>query len=176
MKRVTLFLILASGAPLGALTGQEKPEKLGRVHFPVSCTPAAQQQVDRAVAMLHNFWYPQDLNAFAEVAKTDSSCAMAYWGMAISRRANPLVGPPDSSVLRDGLAAVEKAQSIGAKTARERDYITAIEAYYKDWATLDYRARVLAYERAMEQVYLVRQDVSWMRVSRSDNNRPRQGA
>ncbi len=157
MKRTILFLILSSFSSVAVLTAQEKtgnPEKLGTVHFPISCTLAAQQQFDRALAMLHSFWYPQGLNAFAEVTKTDPSCAMGYWGIAISRRANPLVGAPDPPVLKDGLEAVEKAKAIGGKTQRERDYITAIEAYYKDWEKLDYRTRVLAYEKAMEQVYL----------------------
>jgi hypothetical protein len=133
----------------------EKPEKLGNVHFPVSCTPAAQQQFDRAAAMLHNFWYPQGLNAFTEITRTDPNCAMAFWGIAISRRANPLVGAPnDPLVLKDGLAAAEKAREIGAKTQRELDYIAAIETYYKNWEKLDYKTGVLAYESAMEQIYL----------------------
>src|SRR4029077_11474782 len=132
----------------------EKPERLGPVHFPTSCTPVAQQQFDRDLAMLHNFWYPQDLNAFREITKTDPSCAIAYWGIAISRRTNPLVGPPDSLALKDGLEAAEQAKGIGAKTQRERDYIAAIATYYEDWEKRDYRARVLAYEQAMEQAYL----------------------
>jgi len=152
-----LFVILAIFSFVPTLTAQEKtgePEKLGKVHFPVSCIPAAQQQFDRALAMLHSFWYPQGLNAFSEVTKTDPSCAMGYWGIAMSRRANPLVGAPDPQVLKDGLEAIDKAKAAGAKTQRERDYIAAIEAYYKDWEKLDYRARVLAYEKAMEQMYL----------------------
>jgi len=157
MKRTILSLILVvfSSAPM--LTAQEKmgdPERLGKVHFPVSCIPAAQQEFDRALAMLHNFWYPQGLNAFAQVTKTDPNCAMGYWGIAISRRANPLVGAPSPPVLKDGLEAVNKAKALGAKTQRERDYIAAMETYYKDWEKLDYQTRVLAYEKAMEQTYL----------------------
>src|SRR5512141_100199 len=72
----------------------------------------------------------------------------------MSRRANPLVGAPDPPALRDGLEAVAKAKAIGAKTQRERDYIAAIATYYKDWEKVDYRTRVLAYEKAMEQLYL----------------------
>jgi hypothetical protein len=142
---------------VSVVTAQEKagaPDKLGKVHFPVSCSAEAQTHFDRAVAMLHNFWYPQDLNAFAELTKTDPSCAMAYWGIAISQRANPLVGSPAASALKQGWEAVEKAKAIGAQTQRERDYIAAIEAYYQDWEQRDYRTRVLAYEKAMEQVYL----------------------
>jgi hypothetical protein len=141
------------------VTAQEKTgdaEKLGNVHFAVSCLPATQPQFDHAVAMLHSFWYPQGLNAFADITKTDPDCAMAYWGMAISRRANPMVGAPGAGpdALKDALEAVGKARLAGAKTQRERDYIAAIEAYYKDWEKRDYRARVLAYDKAMEDVYL----------------------
>lgn len=32
-------------------------EKYGQVHFAVSCSPAAQAQFDRAVSMLHSFFY-----------------------------------------------------------------------------------------------------------------------
>ncbi len=152
-----VFVILAVFSFVPTLTAQEKtgePEKLGKVHFPVSCIPAAQQQFDRALAMLHSFWYPQGLNAFSEVTKTDPSCAMGYWGIAMSRRANPLVGAPDAQVLKDGLEAIDKGKAAGAKTQRERDYVAAMEAYYKDSDKLDYRTRVLAYEKAMEQMYL----------------------
>jgi hypothetical protein len=140
-------------------TAQVKPgdaEKLGNVHFAVSCLPATQPQFDRAVAMLHSFWYPQGLNAFAEIAKNDPSCAMAYWGIAISRRANPMVGAPGAApdALKDAVEATSKARLAGAKTQRERDYIAAIETYYNDWEKRDYQTRVLAYEKAMEDVYL----------------------
>jgi hypothetical protein len=104
--------------------------------------------------MLHSFWYPQGFNAFAEITKSDPACAMAYWGMAMSRRGNPLVGAPSPQVLKEGLDAASKAKLADAKTQRERDYISAIEIYYKDPDKLDYRTRVLAYERAMEQLYL----------------------
>ena len=136
---------------------QEKaasPEKLGKVDFPVSCNPDAQAQFNRAVAMLHSFWFPQAPKVFAEVIQTDPACAMAYWGIAISQRANPLVGPPDAAALKRGWESVAKAKELGAKTQREKDYIGAIELYYKDSDKLDHRTRVLAYEKAMEQLYL----------------------
>jgi hypothetical protein len=156
VKRPILFLVvlaLSSGLFLAAQEKIANSEKLGKVHFPVSCTPAAQQQFDVAVSMLHSFWYPQDFKAFAEVTNADPTCAMAYWGMAMSRRTNPLVGAPDRVVLQEGLDAIAKAKAAAAKTQREQDYIGAIETYYKDWEKRDYRTRVLAYESAMEQMY-----------------------
>ncbi len=155
MKRTLLFLFALTISTVWLLDAQEKTansEKLGTVHFPVSCGPERQPQFDRALAMLHSFWYPQDLKAFKEVADAAPSCAMAYWGVAMSRRANPLVGAPDRAALQDGLDAIGKAKAAGAKTPRERDYIDAIETYYKDWETRDYRTRVLAYENAMQQI------------------------
>src|SRR5262249_20090485 len=157
MKPGLLILVLGIPCWVPVATAQEKTgdtEKLGKVHFAVSCLPTTQPQFDRAAAMLHSFWYPQGLNAFTEITKSDPGCAMAYWGMAISRRGNPLVGAPSPQVLKDGLEAARKAKLAEAKTQRERDYIAAIETYYKDGEKLDYRARVLAYEKAMEQVYL----------------------
>ena len=157
MKSVRSFVLLTVLAfvfpPIGV--AQEKAaEQLGKVDFPVSCSPEAQAQFNRAVAMLHSFWFPQAPKAFAAVSETDPDCAMAHWGIAISQRANPLVGPPDAGALKRGLASVEKAKAIGAKTQRERDYIAAIELFYKDSDKLDHRTRVLAYEKAMEQLYL----------------------
>ena len=148
------FLVFFWAPVVGAQEKASSPEKLGKVHFPVSCSAEVQTQFDRAVAMLYSFWYPQSLNAFTEVTKTDSSCAMGYWGIAMSLRGNPLVGSPDVSALKRGWEAVEKAKALGARTQRERDYIAAMEAYYQNWEQRDHRTRVLAYEEAMEQVYL----------------------
>jgi hypothetical protein len=157
MKGTILSLILAGSTAAPISPAQERmgePEKLGKVHFPVSCSPAAQQAFDRALAMLHSFWFPQALNAFGEVTNTDPNCAMAYWGVAMSRRTNPLVGAAPPAALKDALQAIDKAEAIGAKTQRERDYIAAIAKYYRDAERLDFRTRVLAYEKAMEQLYL----------------------
>ena len=148
---VILLALLATSQ----LAGQQPPadpEKLGKVHFPISCSADAQRQFDRALAMLHSFWYPQGLEAFTALATTNPDCAMAYWGIAISARANPLAGSPDAAALERGQQAVEKAKAAGARTPREREYIAAVDAYYQDWQKRDYRTRVLAYEAAMEEL------------------------
>jgi hypothetical protein len=104
--------------------------------------------------MLHSFGYPAPVRAFTAISQTEPNCPMVYWGTAMSQRINPLVGPPDVAAIKRALEATEKAKAIGARTQRERDYIAAIELYYKDSDKLDPRARALAYEKAMEQVYL----------------------
>ncbi len=114
-------------------------EKLGTVHFKVSCSPAAQAQFDRAVALLHSFAYTATAKAFTGVAETDPSCAMAHWGSAMVSLGNPLVGAQPPEALKAGLEAVNRAKAVGAPTARERDWIAAIETFYKDYDKIDHR-------------------------------------
>src|SRR3989449_10173960 len=89
-------------------------EKLGKVHFPVACSAAAQPQFDRAVALLHSFWYSEGVKAFTAVAATDPACAMAHWGIAMSLW-YPLWQPPDAATLKKGWVA-----EIGRASCRER--------------------------------------------------------
>jgi tetratricopeptide (TPR) repeat protein len=129
-----------------------KPDQLGTVHFATSCKAEVQPSFDRAVALLHSFWYGAAVKAFGEVASNDPGCAMAHWGVAMSLW-YPLWEPPSAAALKQGGEAVQKAKAIGGKTDRERDYIGAIEAFYRDADKLDHRTRALAYEAAMERVY-----------------------
>jgi tetratricopeptide (TPR) repeat protein len=130
----------------------EPPEKLGRVTFAVSCNPQAQRQFNRAVAWLHSFEYEEAEKAFTEVTVTDPRCGMGYWGIAMSNY-HPIWAPPSAAELQKGSSAIEKAKAVGARTPRERDYITAIEVFYKASDKLDHRARTFAYSEAMEQLY-----------------------
>jgi tetratricopeptide (TPR) repeat protein len=127
-------------------------EKLGQVNFPIACTSQAQRQFNRAVAWLHSFEYEEAEKVFTEVAATDPRCGMGYWGIAMSNY-HSIWAPPNAAELKKGLSAIEKAKSIGARTQRERDYITAIEVFYKDADKLDHRTRVFAYGEAMERLY-----------------------
>src|SRR3981189_608487 len=133
----------------GTFTTAAWAQDLGRVHFETSCTPQAQEKFDRGLAMVHSF-YPDSVKAFTEAAAADPQCAIAYWGIAISSRPNPLILPLTPAVLKNGLEAVEKGKTIGAKTERERDWLAAIELYYRDYDKVDQTMRGLSYERAME--------------------------
>ena len=127
-------------------------EKIGRVNFPVSCDPQAQKQFNRAVAWLHSFEYEEAEKAFTEVTVTDPRCAMGYWGVAMSNY-HPIWVPPTEAELQKGSGAVERAKAVGVRTVRERDYIEAIEVFYKDSDKLDHRARAFAYSDAMGRLY-----------------------
>ncbi len=131
----------------------ESPKVTGEVNFPISCTPDSQKLFKQAVWTLHSFWYPEALKAFTAIAQAEPGCAMAYWGIAMSHW-YPLWYPPSAAALKAGSEAVEKAMAAGPKTDREKDYIAAIAAFYRDNDKLDHRARAVAYEKAMEQVHL----------------------
>ena len=156
----TLSVVLATmwiggtGTLAGAQPKQSggKSDQLGTVHFSTSCKAEVQASFDRAVALLHSFWYGAAVKAFTEVGTGDPGCAMAYWGVAMSVW-YPLWEPPSPGALKQGSEAVQKAKGVGGKTDRERDYIGAIETFYRDADKLDHRTRALAYEAAMERIY-----------------------
>jgi len=145
---VSALTTLVAPAPLQA----QAVGKVGEVGFLVSCSTEAQQQFTRAVALLHSFWYEEAVKAFTRVAETDPSCAMAYWGVAVSNW-YPLWYPPSAAALKAGSDAIAKAQSIGAKTDRERDYIDAIATFYRDSDKLDNRTRSVAYEKGITVIW-----------------------
>jgi tetratricopeptide (TPR) repeat protein len=127
-------------------------EQLGQVNFAIACRAEVQADFNRAVALLHSFWFDAAAKAFDAVAQKDPDCAMAHWGIAMTWLGNPFGWPPNPKALQEGWAAVEKAKAIGGKTPREQAYIAAVETFYKDADKIDHRTRAVAYERAMEQL------------------------
>jgi tetratricopeptide (TPR) repeat protein len=158
MLRARIFgacvLILAAGSSIAqehqhTMAG----EKLGTVRFATSCNGAAQKQFDRAVALLHSFQFSHAIDGFNTALKADSSCAMAYWGIALSHWSNPFAaGLKATSQLQDGWLAAEQGQAIGAKTERERAYIAAVSKLYADFEKTPQQVRLLAYRDAMAEV------------------------
>jgi len=134
-----------------AAQAQSERSQFGTVRFPTSCQVAVQSQFERAVAILHSFFYPESVKAFEAVIAADPDCAMAYWGLAISQRPNPLVPPWAAEGLKRGLDAIQKGKTL-ARTERERDWLTALEQAYAGYDTVPTRARSERYEQAMEQL------------------------
>ena len=152
--RIALALLVSTlSTLLGDAMARANEERLGEVNFPISCSPAAQQQFNRAVAMQHSFFFPETVKAFTAIAEKEPSCAMAYWGIAISQRPNPLVGPFPGDVLKRGWDAIEKARAASQKTEREIAWIEALAAYYEHYTTVPQRNRTTNYEAAMAQLW-----------------------
>ena len=108
-------------------------EHFGSAHLATSCNADTQPQFDRSVAMLHSFFYPETVQAFTAIAAAEPTCAMAYWGIAMSQRPNPLVPPFSKELLQAGWQAIGKARAANAPTARERDWIEAVALFYEGY-------------------------------------------
>ena len=138
----------------------------GSVDFPVTCTPAARPEFVRGVALLHSFFYEEARRIFTAVAEQDPSCAMAQWGIAMTWW-HPIWTPPAPEEMKAGKTAAAQAMALAAGSDRERGFITALNAYYNtpDGAVTEPagqschgpvgpRDRVVAYEKAMRELYL----------------------
>ena len=130
----------------------EDLEQLGKVSFPVSCSPDSQKSFERGVALLHSFGYEEAEQQFAEITQKDPACAMAHWGISMSLF-HQLWERPQEPTLERGNQEMEKAQKIGAKTDRERAYISALAVFYRDPTAKDYQKRVTSYSDAMGKLY-----------------------
>jgi tetratricopeptide (TPR) repeat protein len=151
VKTIKLLPCIAIGALLcGTLAIAD--EKLGKVTFSTSCNPKVQARFNRAVAMLHSFWFQQGEKAFREVLEHDPQCAIATWGIAAILIGNTFAGnatPQDAQKARE---AIQRGRLIGAKTERERFYIEAIAEYYDRFGDRPHGARMKSLADAFEVV------------------------
>jgi tetratricopeptide (TPR) repeat protein len=126
-------------------------DQFGDVSFSLSCSYDTRETFDLAVSLLHSFEYEEAEKAFVKVIDADPECAMAYWGVAMSI-SHSLWYQADFSYLEKGSKLLEIANNLPTGE-REKDYLEAISIYYKDWDTLDKKARALLYEKKMEKIY-----------------------
>ncbi|MCC4596149.1 hypothetical protein NRY95_00735 [Xanthomonas campestris pv. phormiicola] len=127
-------------------------ERLGSVSFATSCNAAAQPRFDRAVALMHSFQFGPAIEGYRAVLEADPSCAIAYWGIALSSWSNPFAGFKSPAQLQQGLKAVNAGRALKAKTPREQAYLEAVAHLYVDADLLDQDTRALAYEQAMARL------------------------
>jgi tetratricopeptide (TPR) repeat protein len=127
-------------------------EKLGNISFPISCAPDSQKPFERGVALMHSFGYEEAEAQFVEITQNDPACAMAYWGIALSLF-HQIWERPGEPALKRGWSEMEQAEKLGAKTDRERGYISALSEFYRDYGTRDHMQRATAYSDAMGKLY-----------------------
>ncbi len=149
----TTLLVVASTPGMAQEHHHGNAERLGEVHFATSCNAAAQREFNRAVALLHSFQFDRAIDGFNAVLGRDPACAIAYWGIALSDWSNPFApGMKDTGQLRLGRQSVERGRSLGAKTAREEAYLTAVGKLYDDFESTAQQERLRAYRDAMQGV------------------------
>jgi tetratricopeptide (TPR) repeat protein len=125
---------------------------LGHVHMDTSCSPSVSADFDRALAMLHNFWFARAVEAFKKVIQADPQCAMAYWGAAMTYN-HPFWDAPTREDESAAWALVQKGRQTTKKTPREEMYLDAVAALYKDAGAGSKSERDEAYKNAMKAVY-----------------------
>ena len=146
----TLAVLATFGRELRA---QDHADHLGTVQFPVSCSAEAQVEFNRAAALLHHMTYPPARAAFEHVLVTDSSCAMAHWGIAMTLFQPLWPTRPGPAALKRGWDEVTLARSVGARTERERMFLDAAEAFFMEPTSSDYWLRIRRWEASMQKLH-----------------------
>jgi len=146
-------IINEMGLKRGEIITCGPPDKeFGSVTFETSCKPGNTEDFNLAMELLHSFEYDEAEKVFARIIDKDPSCAMAYWGVAMSNF-HPLWSPPSLPELKKGMKAIRIAQSITKKSKREAGYIDAIASFYNGWDSADHHTRCIRFERSMEELY-----------------------
>src|SRR5947209_6363573 len=138
----SIALILALFGRLAAQVDHEHHgERLGRVAFPTSCGPAAQAHVERGVALLHSFWYEPAGRRVPGRRRRRLDVCDGLLGTGDEPAASAV--DATGAGRAHGRARRGGAGGLGlARTPRERDYLAAIDAYYKDDAATDPKTRL----------------------------------
>jgi hypothetical protein len=158
MKTLVLLVLTMTASGLVTLVqpgeheGSYSGEGLGRVHMDISCSPKVAGEFDRALALLHNFWYARALDRFTQITKLDPKCAMAYWGAAMTYN-HPFWDPPSPGDETAAWALVQKGMSARKASPREKLYLAAVADLYTDGGAGTKRERDHHYRDAMAALY-----------------------
>src|SRR2546428_7211792 len=156
---ICFLIMLSFGAPGIAQEAEEHvhtspgPERgFGRGHMDISCFPAVAAKFDRALALLHNFWYARALEGFQQVSNVDPECAIAYWGAAMTYN-HPFWDAPSSADETAAWGLVQKGLAAEEMSPREKLYLNAVAALFKDAGAGPKAARDEGYRDAMAAAY-----------------------
>lgn len=136
--------------------GQVAPrlQNLGNHKFPITTSSAqAQQFIDQGLMLAYGFNHAEAARSFAEAARLDPDCAMAYWGMAFVQGANinmamsPEAEPKAYAMIQKAIALKKNASE------KERAYIDALAQRYSGQEKPDRAALDQAYAAAMRALH-----------------------
>ncbi len=152
LVRTALMLSLAVVPAAAETPAGGPPEQLGHVSFANSCAPAVQAGFERAVALLHSFWWREGAKAFSDVLARDPDCAIATWGIAAVAIRNPFALGPSPAEAEAAQAALARGRAIAAGSEREHAYVEAIGAYYEKFSERSHRERMKALAAAFGEL------------------------
>ena len=120
---------------------------VGVVDFKVTTSkPASQDCFNRAVAMLHNFWFEEARDQFNECGAADPDLQMAWWGVAMTYNHSLW----NRVWLEEGRAALAKITALDKLSKRERAYVDAVRLLFGKGTK---KEREIAYAKAMGVIY-----------------------
>lgn len=142
-RKLRLTIALGAALAFAAAPGFAASD-LGKLDFPTSAPPAAQEHFVRGVAALHNFWYDEAADEFRAAEKAEPGFALAYWGEAMTFN-HPIWMEFDVAGGRAALAKI----TAPAPTPREQMYVDAVRLLYADGEKAQ---RDASYEAAMAKL------------------------
>ncbi|MFQ5562234.1 MAG: hypothetical protein ACE5FO_01570 [Parvularculaceae bacterium] len=92
-------------------------------------------------------------NAFAAALEADPECALGYWGRAMTLIHPMWPDTPTSEQFAAGAALVADGLTQARMTPRERAYLNAVGAYYRDAALRSEDDRLSSFAQAWRSVY-----------------------
>lgn len=125
----------------------------GVVDFAVSCSEEVQGDFDRALALLHHMMYEQARGELQRITERAPECAMAYWGVAMTRFQPLWPTRPGPEALAAGHREVQKAMELGPGSEREEALVAAAEAFYREPETASWWTRIERWADAMDSAY-----------------------
>lgn len=153
MKKIACAVVLLLAGAMASVAGEGKADaQLGRVDFPTSGAPVAQEHFLRGVLWLHSFEYGDARTEFQKAEQLDPGFALAYWGEAMAYN-HPLWAEQDRGAAQAALAKLAPTPGerlTKAPTEREKGFLRAVEALYGEG---DKPSRDRAYAEAMRRLY-----------------------
>ncbi len=156
---ICCLVVLSFGARCIAQEAEERghaspasEEHLGRAHMDISCSRSVRAKFDRALALLHNFWYGRALDGFQQVSNDDPECAMAYWGAAMTYN-HPYWDPPSTADETAAWVLVQKGLAAKEMSPREMLYLNAAAGLFKEAGAGPKAGRDEGYREAMATAY-----------------------
>ena len=144
-------LVQRGGAPL--LSG------LGTHDHKISTEiPGAQRYFNQGLVLSFAFNHAESIRSFKAAQKLDPSCAMCYWGEALSRGPNINVTSDGKVVMSDNdrleaFKAIERAKELmSSSTLKEQDYIIALSSRYNGQVGTDRSVLDRKYAQSMEEL------------------------
>jgi len=128
-------------------------EQLGAVNFEISCSPEAQEEFERGVALLHHMMYAESRAQFEALAQSEPDCGMAHWGVAMTLFQPLWPTRPSAEDLMRGYEQVQLAKSAGDLSERERLFIEAAEGFYRDPESAAWPIRLDRFAVGMTKVH-----------------------